>query len=514
MQLQPPAELHQLEADMRTEAQRSDALTAKLARQDPAIFNEYVLRDQETGDIIENESFHEEWHDLAEEHQRLILLAYPESGKTNQMLVGRPVWELGNDPTLRIVVLSKTYTQAEKITRAQGDLILHSQQVHDVFPDLKPGTKWTDGMFDVRMPFITNTPSVQAIGLHAGGIMGARIDRLYIDDILDHDNTKTPTLRNDTYDWIQRNVMNRLTRRARVLASSNAWHPEDALHRWARRKQWVMVKYPLRDPVTKQSTWEARFPTVSLDDMEEDFGPLEWARMFGCEARAEGGNDFTEEVINQAKEQGRGYSMLPTLDEGLPPDCVVVTGVDLATGKNQKKGKRQTDLTVLSTVLCYGDGIRQILYIESGRWTGPETLRRIYVCEERFGGPIIVEDNGAQVFLLQFADEGVDPPLIIPWNTTGQKKWNPAYGVASLAIEMAKKKWIFPCTEPYPGAPIEECVLDPEVKLLSEDMLHFDPRQHTGDHLMATWFAREGIRRMRREGARRRESVGVRVLGA
>ena len=42
--------------------------------------------------------------------------------------------------------------------------------------------------------------------------------------------------------------------------------------------------------------------------------------------------------------------------------------------------------------------------------------------------------------------------------------------------------------------PNHDKVMHPEVAEWVDEMLYYDPRAHTGDRLMASWFAREGVR--------------------
>ncbi len=57
---------------------------------------------------------------------------------------------------------------------------------------------------------------MQAIGVH-GAILGARVDRLLLDDILDFENTRTPERLQATIDWYNATLVGRLTARARVI---------------------------------------------------------------------------------------------------------------------------------------------------------------------------------------------------------------------------------------------------------------------------------------------------------
>jgi hypothetical protein len=460
------------------------------AREFSFAFVERVLRDEESGALLQNVAMHDEWHELADRFDRLILMAYPESGKTNSIIIGRALWELGRDPSLRCIFLSKTYGQAEKITRTMRSMIDHSEELRAVFPKLRAGDKWTDGQFTVARPFISKTPSVQALGFR-GAITGSRVDRLYIDDLEDDDNTRTPSRRADTLRWLDTTVFSRMTQRGRVVWATNAWHPKDAAHTLASRRRWNLRQYPVEaDGVP---TFPQKYPASRIARLREELTPRRFAQVYLNQSTIEGAGEFQQEMVDRSKALGRGlvfrHSMEP--ERG----SFIVCGVDLATGRRKREG----DETVITVVHCEpARDRRQILGIEAGRWQGPEILRRLADVYQRYGCPAIVEDNAAQIYLLQFAEQmrsvGLVLPPIVPW-TTGTNKWDPIYGVASLAVEMQRGGWVFPCDEPRPGCPIEELQCPDELEKLIQDMLDFTPTRHTGDRLMSLWFAREGVRR-------------------
>ena len=95
-----------------------------------------------------------------------------------------------------------------------------------------------------------------------------------------------------------------------------------------------------------------------------------------------------------------------------------------------------------------------------------------------------MENNAAQDFILQFArDRGSIP--IRPFTTTAAAKHSVEFGVESIAAEMSAGAWVIPN---------HDGVMHPEVAEWVDEMLYYDPRAHTGDRLMASWFAREGVR--------------------
>ncbi|KKK64061.1 hypothetical protein LCGC14_2988030, partial [marine sediment metagenome] len=114
-------------------------------------------------------------------------------------------------------------------------------------------------------------------------------------------------------------------------------------------------------------------------------------------------------------------------------------------------------------------------------WCG--TVHNLVVEEDE---SYTVEDyivHNAQDFIVQFARGAFAVP-IQPF-TTGRNKAHPEFGVESIAAEMAGEKWIIPN---------ESGAIDPEIQEWISEMLYYDPTAHTGDRLMASWFAREGAR--------------------
>jgi hypothetical protein len=192
---------------------------------------------------------------------------------------------------------------------------------------------------------------------------------------------------------------------------------------------------------------------------------------------------FKPEWIRACLGQGRGRTLLeraPIGRNGKPLPCF--TGVDLGVGQDPEH-----DLTALFTIAIDTFDRRLpriVVNIESGRWTAPETLIRIFAHHIAYGAKILVEDNGAQDFLLQWAEAKGIP--VSPFNT-GRNKYDEAFGIESLAVEMRAGLWVIPS-----GPTGRE--IPPEVQQWIRELLYFTPGAHTGDRLMASWFAREGAR--------------------
>jgi len=473
-----PTSLQPSDATTLEAVQTLDQKQVEIARHDADTFMEYVLRDESTGHAITQSPVQSDWHHKAEEHDRLLIWSHIESGKTQQISIGRTLWTLGRNPNARVCIVSNTHEQAGKIVRTIAKYIESSSELRRVFPKLMPdkGSPWTGHQLFVQRPTVAKDPSVQATGIH-GNITGARIDYLILDDMLDYENTRTPAGREDLWNWYHATLSGRLTSKARVIVVGTAYHPDDFLHRLARSPGWSAFRYPAlhEDGVTPR--WPDRWPPERLARKKVELGPLEFARQMMCVARDDSESRFKKEWVDRCLERGRGKFLCRAL-AALPPGIRTYTGVDLAVQRHSS-----ADLTVLFTIAVHPNGDREVLNIESGKWTGPEIVGRMLDNHRRFFSIVRVENNAAQDFILQFARNVSAIPLQA--HTTGRNKANPEFGVESIATEMANGKWIIPSGDGK---------LHPEVDRWITEMLYYDPAGHTGDRLMASWFAREGAR--------------------
>jgi hypothetical protein len=486
-------------------ALRVRELKAQLARDDPNVFTKYVLKDERTGKRIVQAPMHEEWQQLLGTVNRLVMWSHVEGGKTTQIAVGRTLWELGRDRSLRVVIVSNTKELATKMTRQVGQYIEKSPELHEVFPDLlptnDPSLPWRALQLTVRRPGLgAKDPSVQACGVH-GNIIGARIDLLILDDILDYENTHTPGPRDDVWRWVRSTLFSRLTEKARVWCVGNAWHPDDPMHRMEKEEGFTGVRFPV---IKKDGslTWPANWTPKRIDQARRDLGPFEFARQMLCQARDDTSHRFKREWVDQCIKAGADELPLENASDVLGPlaegseteeefqravetvrilqndDRRFITGVDLAVQRGDSN-----DLTCLFTLYVEPDGTRRVAECLSGRWTGPEIINKIRDVHRRFGSIFVIENNAAQDYILQFT-RGETAIPVVPF-TTGRNKAHPEYGVEGLAVEMSNLKWRIPSRGGLSREMHEWC----------QELLYYDPKEHTGDRLMASWFAREGARR-------------------
>lgn len=412
---------------------------------------------------------------------------------TNQISIGHVLWRIGKDPGTAIAILSNTGAMAAKIVSSLKQYIASSPELHDVFPHLKPGEKWAEYAFTVDRTTFRKDPTVQAIGL-TGNIVGTRLDGLVVDDLDDMDTVRTLEAREHTQQWVRKQALTRMNADGWCVMIGNVWHEKDTMHTLAAKGNWKQLRYPVMLP-DGQGDFISRDPVsfpieriVSIRD--DDLGPVAFQQLYMLSPRADGEQRFREEWILASLEKGKGQYLY---SEGLartPQGCRAITGVDLGVKK-----KASSDPTVITTVLeipIAKDRYElQILNIIKGRWNAQEIMEQIAKQQKLFGSEVWVESNGAQDFIVQLMSmSSVYCPVKSFY--TGKNKYDPMFGVESIAAEMSVGLWSFPS----PDGTREGC--EGALNELIEEMLAYTPGNHTGDILMSLWIAREAARSSRK----------------
>lgn len=507
----PPDELERLAFQLEAElaglspeelAQRAAVLRQlhlSEARTRADAFSEYAIPHELTEAPVENAPHHVAWHRFLDATPLGVLISPVEHGKTQQVAIARVLFELGKNPNLRVAVISNTATQAEKILGSIAAHLERNPRVREVFPQLKPSPNprapWTSSQITVERSTFAKDASVTALGA-GGAILGARFDLIILDDILDFENTRTPEQKKKLLDWFETSLFTRLTAGGRCWVIGTPWAPDDLLHTLAARPAWGELRYaavlnPDDEPADWIPTWPEQFSLERLISLRDNTTPFNFARKYLTRVRDEGHARFGRADIQRCLDAGRGRTLMaqaPTEFMG-GPVLPCFTGVDLGVGQGEGH-----DLTSMFTIAIDQRQRRLVADIQSGRWTGPEIVRRIQTISYRFRSIVLVESNAAQMYLSQFlADSGVP---VVPFQTNAANKYSEAFGVETIAVELRAAQWIIPSN--VAGEPESE-----EVRAWINEMLYYQPggkggqrskKNHTGDRLMASWFAREGAR--------------------
>lgn len=546
--------------------------------------------------------------------------SYTVTHNTSAISVGRVLWEIGRNPRIRVAILSDTEGLAKKIVGAISRYITSSAEYQMVFPHVrpsrKPGEGWTDKSITVERSGILRDPTVRAAG-YLGAIMGSRWDLVIVDDILNWENTLTKDARDKLFRWVMATMMGRLTRSSRLYFVGTAYHPDDLMHRMAKRAGAVWHRFP-GITVDGRIAWPQRYDAAYFVRKRGELTPAEFARQILCVARSDEEARFKQEWIDRALELGRGHRPAYAIDTRmLPAGSKIYTGVDLAVQSNDR-----SDRSAFFTLGITPQNKRQPLWIQSGKLAGPTIIDALYDHDKRYRSIQVVENNAcfppsqlvttargpvpiglvvegdevlthlgryrrvlertcreykgplvrvvaggaratctpnhafwsragdlgaegwtsarelraseghqvlrpgaghaeigevgqvlgydslvynlvveedhsyvvegmavhnSQDYILQFAKVDKRGPLPLVPYTTGRQKVHPEFGIEGIAAEMANGHWLIPNAD--------DGDLAVEFAEWVGEILDYDPRKHTGDRLMASFFAKEGARR-------------------
>ena len=203
-------------------------------RTDPAKTWTYVGRDSETAAVFQMAPCHlnyfEVWNDPTKANS--LVMAPPGHGKTT-CLRGQIIWEVGNQPNLRCLII---YDQKDKV-RKEVNLIkkhLRSPWFRALYPDVRVLDQKESGensglRFTVaRKNWMSREPSIEGAAI-GSLINGNGYSRIYGDDYCDPDVKNHPKVRNSINERWTSVVEERLRGdwpRIRIICTP--WHEEDS----------------------------------------------------------------------------------------------------------------------------------------------------------------------------------------------------------------------------------------------------------------------------------------------
>jgi hypothetical protein len=421
-----------------------------------------------------------------EHHTYVATNQYVVTHNTMIITIWRLIWEIGNNPDIRIAVISSSERLPGKVLGSIKAEVQLNPWVHAVFPHMKPSTtaqkRWGDNAVAFERSSRAPDPTIQIFGPY-GKILGSRLDLILFDDVATWETTLGKWQRDKLFDWISGPVQTRLPNTGgRVWAVGNTWHEDDALHRLSRLRTFQSHRYSAFVPL--EGGGEAplipeMWSIEMLREREETYGPIHGPQLLRNQLVDATSGRIRRDFFEKCLHRGRGYSLL---DSWNPADAPVYTGVDLGV-------RKEGAVTCIFTVAVLPEGTRWLIDIRSGHWSAPEILRQLVDVHQRYGSIIAVENNSAQNFLLDFSAE-LSTLAIRGHTTVGRgdvgNLHHPQFGVESMGMELAQGKWRIPCDN--------ELRPPPEVAEWIREAISYSPGSHMGDRLSASWICREAIR--------------------
>jgi hypothetical protein len=478
------------------------------------------------------------------------VFTYPrDHGKSSHLSIAYPLWRIAKNHNLRILLISRTSGVAEGflssiVTNIERNdkYIEWAQSVNPkgegVVPQMKRSRNqiedWSGRQITVNRDDTTlKDPTITATGLF-GQILSRRADIICLDDVVDQQNSMTELQRQKVIDWIETTVLPVLVPGGTLIYLGNTWHADDVVSKFMKdprfivqKRQGAVIKEAVRQDLWQQwgsimlnitvkpkerfanaqiyylenkavmdegteVLWPQRYPYSRLY-LERLLNPFVFARMYQCDPTNRPNQVIKDEWIEAALKKGAHLRMQdkPHLKNYL---ACSAGGMDLAI--SLEEAADDTALIYLDLVKHGYDGVDDgdyiIRQIHRGKFTPNEQRTKAKVAWASDGMQTVrVESVGYQKSLtIDLANEGVP----VRSYHTGSEKFDPEIGINSLAVALELGKVVIP-SDPT----------DPRTIMLASQLaneMRAFPDGHTGDGLMALWFAYSEIR----------ELVGGRVI--
>lgn len=523
------------------------SLEIDAARKDPCALAEFCFTIESTGEPIVVPPHAE----LGIRHMldhRLSVQKWPiETAKTTS--IGWLIcWLLGNDCTERVAVISESEDQAAKTVGWVKTQIEQNDALQLVFPNLRRNwdMPWTQTEISVERPIAIRHPSLTAYGLDTERIRGTRLTRLFFDDICSQKNSLTKDNRKKVIHLCEAQFLDRRDPRIGTATITNTpQHPEDAIayfeklgwasltmeltgnillgegiadqrrrngrpwdtsllvrasRRATARGPYRLVKHGF-DPKLSIPLWPKMFSPELIAEIRATTTPYVFNQTRLCKATSDELARCKLEWIERCKENAQKLGILSLLGEGVRDgegnmlcapytgDNLIFGGIDLAISQGEA-----------SDDVCFfyfeqlPTGHRRVLLVDYGKYDLNECSERLLFYDTQLKVSCNrVENNAAQDLFRQhillvikyLSEQGKrfpNPPTIRPHTTTARKA-HATEGVQAVFADFYNGLWIVPCDEDGRCAPNVQRWLD--------ECHHFDLSKHTGDGLMASYFARE-----------------------
>ena len=450
---------------------------------------------------------------------RIIVNTPPGHAKSTTVTVNYAVWRILQNPSIKIIVVSKAQKLAEQFLLQIKERLTSDEyaEMHAAFAPpggwAQDSAGWSASRFYVSSKVRgaeAKDPTVQAIGIR-GQVYGSRADLIVVDDSIDNTNVMDYEKQ---INWLLGIVGSRLApRTGRLLVIGTRIAPtdlyvelQDPRRYGGQVSPWTYLRQPAvlefhDDPKDWVTLWPhsdnpsdpddepdengmyRRWDGETLAEVRDALPPALWARIYQQEQISEQ-SYFTTDMITSCTRGG-------------PPGLIADTPMGRKGGMEGLRLIAGLDPAMsgyTAAVLVGFDkstGMRWVVDIHNQAAMKPDEIRTlIRAWTEKYGiHEWRIEKNAFQSFLTQDAEVRnylAGRGVVLTDHLTGNNKNDPQFGVAAMTMlfEQGMISLPYPMTE--------------GVRAMREQLLTWDPkhvqskhalRGHKTDIVMALWMA-------------------------
>jgi len=162
--------------------------------------------------------------DIEGQHWHLAL-APRGGGKSTILTMSNIILDILQNPNIRILIASKTDTNATGFLREIKQKML-SPRFIEIFGQYR-GDLWNDGEITVKKRTShSHEPTVSTVG-YTGALASKHFDKIYADDLVDEENSKTETQREKLKTWLYKILHPTLEPDGCMNFVGTRYHPDD-----------------------------------------------------------------------------------------------------------------------------------------------------------------------------------------------------------------------------------------------------------------------------------------------
>lgn len=261
------------------------------------------------------------------------------AGKTLIGTVACVIHDLIKNRNAKILIVSKKGENAEAMLGQVKTHLEGNDKLIALFGEFRPpkNSDFAWSTKEIEVKGITNvgdriTPSVMAIGI-GGALPSKHFDKIYADDLVDIENSKTSVQRENTWNWLTHVMLPTLNpetaenpNAGQIRYLGTKYHDSDTYARLQEKscKDTTLIipalgQHDPNDPNPEQSFWPEKFSVETLLDMRETMGTIAFGAQMQQSTEAMKGKIF------------RYAQCIDSDEKDVPEKHITIMAVDLAS---------------------------------------------------------------------------------------------------------------------------------------------------------------------------------------
>ena len=417
----------------------------KLCLINPALFGEYYIKPYTRKWNTDTADHHYYMLQEVMENNNVVIHVPIEHAKSTWFSLVLPLWFIYRDRNTHGAIISNTARQAEGFLARIKWHIEHNPRLKEDFEDYvvpDKNEKWTDSqIFVVRdKDQQSKDPTILAVGT-GGALLGARLEWVVADDILDLSNSQTAHMRAKVEDWWYEIVDSRIVDGGRRIVLGTLQHRHDLLCHLSEDPMFKYVHLSALDE-KGNALWPDQWPVERIIAKKKSMGVVRWSKVMQNDRTAQTGRLLDPSWLNF-------YG--PTHPRQLPPlDAMqIYIGVDPAIADDKMSAEEKELDTFALAVVGFHKPDKLLYLIETfqDHLTFPEQLKvisRYHLKYKQWVRKIGIEDVYYQKALAQQAFLLSSLPPIVGVKVGGRSK---AARIEAFAVYSETKRFWIPESE-------------------------------------------------------------------